>query len=305
MNDILLQVLSDDKKLIVYRKELNKLTGSVTATILLQQLIFHASKKKYEPFYKFIEPCDNELYRDGDSWTEELGFTKYEFKTAYKKLEKIGVVTKNINMDRVTFYKINRSDLGKLIMSTYEETINIEKGASKQVSSEVLSVSGESQLTYVDNINLDNSKIKEQRFQEEEERSEKLDLKYLDEFINETTNNKKSIRGNYISYRAGVIESLVNPNAKRHSKTVLNYKSYIKTKKEKVAKKEIKPHSLDQLVDIVEIDIKNLTNGKINGKFDQGIILSVSCNGIDSYEITYQGLGMRAFKIPCQLHSVT
>ena len=85
MNDILLQVLADDKQLIIYRKELNKLTGSVTASILLQQLIFYASQKKYKPFYKFIEPCSNELYRKGDSWTEELGFTK-RFLTLRRKV---------------------------------------------------------------------------------------------------------------------------------------------------------------------------------------------------------------------------
>ena len=125
MNDILLQVLADDKKLIAYRKELNKFTGSVTATILLQQLIFHSSQKNYKSFYKFIEPCNNELYRTGDSWTEELGFTKNEFNTAYKKLQKLGIVTKKININRVTFYQLNKSILGKAIMSIYEEKIAI------------------------------------------------------------------------------------------------------------------------------------------------------------------------------------
>ncbi|MFA6138857.1 MAG: hypothetical protein WC667_12360 [Sulfurimonas sp.] len=99
MNDILLQVLGDDKKLIVYRKELNKITGSVTATILLQQLIFHASNNNYVPFYKFIEPCNNELYKAGDSWIEELGFTIHEFRTACQTNSKIG----QLNLKKVTF----------------------------------------------------------------------------------------------------------------------------------------------------------------------------------------------------------
>ena len=44
-------------------------------------------------FYKFLEPCENsKLYKKGDSWTEELGFSRSEFKTAF---EKIGVSYKS------------------------------------------------------------------------------------------------------------------------------------------------------------------------------------------------------------------
>jgi hypothetical protein len=294
MNDILLQVLADDKKLIIYRKELNKLTGSITATILLQQLIFHSSNKKYKPFYKFIEPCNNELYRIGDSWTEELGFTKNEFNTAYKKLEKLGVVTKKINMNRVTFYQLNRPVLGKAIMSIYEEVIIIPKPLLNNDSNGIPFVNPQCGLAKSDNVDFDYSKIKEQRIQEdEEERSEILNLQYLDDFIDETTNDKKSIKGNYISYRASVIEVLMSPKHKRHLKTKLNYQNYIKIQQEKIQREEIKPTKLEQLNDIVEINMDDFKEKKFNGIFDVGIIKLIGQKGIDSYEITYKGLGIR------------
>ncbi len=115
----ILKVIAGDNGLIPYRKELNTITGSVTATILLQQFIYWFDKNGNKPFYKFIEPCNNELYLKGDSWVEELGFSKYEFKTAYDKLEKIGIVSKKINMNRVTFYALDLVVLRKLINSIY------------------------------------------------------------------------------------------------------------------------------------------------------------------------------------------
>ena len=79
---------------VPYIKELRQLSGSVTASILMQQLDYWFEKKP-GGFYKFLEPCENnELYKTGDSWTEELGFSKYEFKTAF---EKIGVSYKSKN----------------------------------------------------------------------------------------------------------------------------------------------------------------------------------------------------------------
>lgn len=79
---------------VPYIKELRQLSGSVTASILMQQLDYWFEKKP-GGFYKFLEPCENnELYKTGDSWTEELGFSKAEFKTAF---EKIGVAYKSKN----------------------------------------------------------------------------------------------------------------------------------------------------------------------------------------------------------------
>ena len=77
---------------IPYIKELRILAGSITASILMQQLDYWFEKSP-GGFYKFLEPCENsKLYKKGDSWTEELGFSRSEFKTAF---EKIGVSYKS------------------------------------------------------------------------------------------------------------------------------------------------------------------------------------------------------------------
>ena len=87
-------MLANDQNIIPYRKELNAITGGVTATILLQQVSYWWKKSGSQPFYKFIQPCKHEKYHDGDSWTEELGFSRKEFLTAIKKLEDAGLVKK-------------------------------------------------------------------------------------------------------------------------------------------------------------------------------------------------------------------
>lgn len=124
----MIEILAKDNEIIPYRKELNMITGGVTATILLQQIIFRFKNNGNKPFYKFIEPCKHEKYKPGDSWCEELGFSRKEFLTAIKKLEDNGLVTKKINMSRVTYYSINQSNLSKSLKGIY---INAEKGFTK------------------------------------------------------------------------------------------------------------------------------------------------------------------------------
>ncbi len=74
---------------IPYVKELRKLplVKSVTASILMQQLDYWFNIQGKESFYKFLEPCDNQrAYKPGDSWTEELGMSADEFKTAFGQI---------------------------------------------------------------------------------------------------------------------------------------------------------------------------------------------------------------------------
>lgn len=119
----MVQLLEDDKNLIIYRKNINKITHKVTATILLQQLIYWHTKMK-GPFYKFIEPCNHELYKKGDSWIEELGFSKKEFGTAFHILRNLGIVSKRTNINRVTYYELNIDILCKLLKRVYASSEN-------------------------------------------------------------------------------------------------------------------------------------------------------------------------------------
>lgn len=121
-------MLANDQNIIPYRKELNAITGGVTATILLQQVSYWWKKSGSQPFYKFIQPCKHEKYHDGDSWTEELGFSRKEFLTAIKKLEDAGLVKKRTNASRLTYYSLDEIKLNQMLEGVY---LNAERGFSK------------------------------------------------------------------------------------------------------------------------------------------------------------------------------
>jgi hypothetical protein len=70
---------------IPYVKEIRTIAGSVTATILWQQLDYWFSKNP-DGFYKFLEPCTLTLYKKGCSWVEEVGFSSNEFRNAFSKI---------------------------------------------------------------------------------------------------------------------------------------------------------------------------------------------------------------------------
>jgi hypothetical protein len=70
---------------IPYIKELREITGAVTAAILMQQLD-HWFNVYPEGFYKFLSPCDSPLCKAGEAWTEELGFSEEEFRTAFDRI---------------------------------------------------------------------------------------------------------------------------------------------------------------------------------------------------------------------------
>ena len=68
---------------IPYRKELREYAGSVTGSLLMMQLDYWFCRHP-DGFYKFLDPKPKHPdYREGDSWTEELGFSKAEFRTAF------------------------------------------------------------------------------------------------------------------------------------------------------------------------------------------------------------------------------
>lgn len=75
------------RDVIPYIKGYRQIAGTVTATILFQQLEYWFDLKP-NGFYKFLEPCENDLCKVGDSWCEELGFSADEFRTAFDKIGK-------------------------------------------------------------------------------------------------------------------------------------------------------------------------------------------------------------------------
>lgn len=67
---------------VPYRPELRTFFGSVTSTLLFQQLEFYFSRHP-GGFYKCAEPCSSPYYRPGDSWLEELKISPKAFRTAF------------------------------------------------------------------------------------------------------------------------------------------------------------------------------------------------------------------------------
>lgn len=134
----LLKIFADDKRMMIYRPQWRQFTGSVTSTILLQQIVFHWEKNGRKSFYKFKEPCTHRLYKPGDSWCEELGFGRKEFDSAVKKIGfKKSKTNKTkhampveywITSGRETYYAVHIQNLHKHLMALY--------GSKPEISSE-------------------------------------------------------------------------------------------------------------------------------------------------------------------------
>ncbi len=79
------RILSITRNVIPYVKELNPIAGGVLSCIVMQQLDFWFESHP-DGFYKFLEPTNHKAYKTGDSWTEELGMTVDEFRSAFDKI---------------------------------------------------------------------------------------------------------------------------------------------------------------------------------------------------------------------------
>lgn len=167
---VLLKVIGEDKKKVLYRPAFARMTDNVLAAILLQQVLYWWNENGSKPFYKFRNAAPKVAqYRTGDSWCEELEWSTAEFDTAIKT---IGTkVTKGIGkkdllatefpsqlvsegiveyfervktaMSRVviywrdannlTWYQVNEELLGKFINSIYLSNSHSLKYLRKQV----------------------------------------------------------------------------------------------------------------------------------------------------------------------------
>lgn len=142
-----LKILADDRNKIMYRPSFAKITGSVLGAILLQQVLFRFDSSGGVKFYKFMQPCKHARYRAGDSWTEELGFSRYELAAALKMIgtkstaganknelmsvnkpdfNSSGTMTNAFNLviywtdsSRVTWFWLNAILLGNAVMQHY------------------------------------------------------------------------------------------------------------------------------------------------------------------------------------------
>ena len=101
---------------IKYYPEFKRVFGSEKAAIIFERLEYWS--QKYESgFWKFFEPCDHPLYRSGDSWEEEVGFSRKVFK---KVFDLIGVHYKS----KSEFLRQADPFQGKLYASYYDRKTN-------------------------------------------------------------------------------------------------------------------------------------------------------------------------------------
>ena len=90
--------------------------GCEKATLILGRLEYWFEKYK-NGFYKFVEPCNHPLYRDGDSWQEEIGFSRKIFAKAF---DLVGVRYKS----KSAFLKASDRFKGKLYASYHDRKTN-------------------------------------------------------------------------------------------------------------------------------------------------------------------------------------
>ena len=77
---------ANTSRVIPYNPLYRQIGKTVTGAILFQQMEYWFAKMG-KPFYKFTEPSEkNSYYKDGQSWTEELGFSADEFRTAFDNI---------------------------------------------------------------------------------------------------------------------------------------------------------------------------------------------------------------------------
>jgi hypothetical protein len=150
--------LAQERMVIPYRPELAKHLKSINSAILLQQIIFRWIGNGRRPFYKFKEPCRHSKYRPGDSWVEELGFSRREFDTALRNIatwKKSGVSMSDAKKagkpvvywrtrDVCIFYTVNVPAVLNLFKAVYGETNRQVAAPSKKTGSQLAVPAGQS-----------------------------------------------------------------------------------------------------------------------------------------------------------------
>lgn len=146
--ELIMKILATERTTIPYRPKLARVLGGVTAAILLQQIQYWWVRKDFLPFYKFNAPCEHPFYTTGDSWAEELGFSKSNLRTARRRIAvkkpgsttmqeaRLRTMTSNpprpvifwTNAGRLTYYTIHPPALIKLLRMAY---LNTESEFSK------------------------------------------------------------------------------------------------------------------------------------------------------------------------------
>lgn len=113
------KIIANDKNIIPYRKELNLITGGALESIFLAQLLYWYEVNDCNEFFKFREPCEHSLYKEGDSWVEELGFSIKIIDRIIKVFKNKGFLRTRTTLNRTTYYKVNIELINELLSEVY------------------------------------------------------------------------------------------------------------------------------------------------------------------------------------------
>lgn len=109
-----MSVLSKDR--VLPKKPIFILCYRNPIAVLQHQLNYWFSKYP-DGFYKFVEPCKHALYKEGDSWTEEIGYSRPVFNKAF---DTIGIRYKS----KSEFMNAEDKFQGKLYASYHDRKTN-------------------------------------------------------------------------------------------------------------------------------------------------------------------------------------
>jgi len=159
--------VAEDTNFIKYRASWSSAGIGVMSCIFLQALIGRFRQKK-GAFFKFNEPCDHPTYRDGDSWTEELGMTIYEFNSARKRIS-AKVKAKDApglsgslvefwkDSDNKTWYRINEDVYADFVLDIYRASEGNGESTIRETDNVPIHGNGESTIRESGNINSPNT----------------------------------------------------------------------------------------------------------------------------------------------------
>jgi len=117
MNDIKIILKEFSEKPIAYQPIYSKITGSITAGILLSQLV-----------YWYFAMGEKEFYKTNEDFCNELAMGLWELKGAKKKLKELKIIEMKIKgIPAKTYYKINIKKIIALI-TNYSKTRQLDGG---------------------------------------------------------------------------------------------------------------------------------------------------------------------------------
>jgi hypothetical protein len=248
------ETINDDISTIAYRPKLTKITGSVLSAILLQQMMYWA-KRMNNKFYKFMQPCKHPLYKEGQSWCEELGFTKAEFETALRKIafklgkrkdpkpkkeeskyKSVSSISKEealiiyyTDANRVTWYSVNWNAVNEKLNEIY--LVNMESRNSK-LNTESINTKENIESGNTNNIDYTENNLTETtvyREQQSYSTDTKIDLFYslYEEYYNKEhtklSKNKLIEIGNILFNDLELDYTTVNPTIEEEKLMIIKY----------------------------------------------------------------------------------